>query len=248
MKILVIGESCRDIFHYGECKRLCPEAPVPVFKSIKTKQNGGMAMNVLNNLTTIQDGNIPTIITNRNWKEIKKTRFVEVNSNHMFLRLDENDSSYGKINLSEYNQEFINTFDAIVISDYNKGFLSEEALKQISLMHPLTFLDTKKILGDWCKNFSFIKINSKEYENTKHILTEQLLKNLIVTKGPKGCFYRDKIYPVSSVEVKDVSGAGDTFIAGLVSKFCETRDIDMSIRYANECATIVVQKKGVSVV
>ena len=34
--ILVIGESCLDVFHYGECERLCPEAPVPVFNSIRT--------------------------------------------------------------------------------------------------------------------------------------------------------------------------------------------------------------------
>ena len=39
MKILVIGESCRDIFHYGECNRLCPGTPVPVFNPIKSIDN-----------------------------------------------------------------------------------------------------------------------------------------------------------------------------------------------------------------
>ena len=39
MKILVIGDSCTDIFIYGEIDRICPEAPVPVFKPIrKTKK------------------------------------------------------------------------------------------------------------------------------------------------------------------------------------------------------------------
>ena len=50
MKILVLGESCQDIFHYGECKRLCPAAPVPVFNSIHMIKNGGMAKNVEKNL------------------------------------------------------------------------------------------------------------------------------------------------------------------------------------------------------
>ena len=53
MKILVIGESCRDIFNYGECNRLCPEAPVPIFNSIQTIENGGMALNVHNNINAL---------------------------------------------------------------------------------------------------------------------------------------------------------------------------------------------------
>ena len=50
MKVLVVGDSCKDKFIYGECKRICPEAPVPVFKSLRTVESGGMAMNVCNNL------------------------------------------------------------------------------------------------------------------------------------------------------------------------------------------------------
>ena len=46
MKILVIGESCRDVFNYGSCIRLCPEAPVPVFNPVEVIDNGGMAKNV----------------------------------------------------------------------------------------------------------------------------------------------------------------------------------------------------------
>ena len=50
------------------------------------------------------------------------------------------------------------------------------------------------------------------------------------------------------VDIKDTSGAGDTFISGLVVKYVETRDISVAIKYANECATAVVQKKGVTIV
>ena len=49
------------------------------------------------------------------------------------------------------------------------------------------------------------------------------------------------------VEVKDLSGAGDTFMAGLVVKFIDTDDIIKSIKYANECASKVVSQKGVAV-
>ena len=53
MRILVIGESCRDIFHYGECNRLCPEAPVPVFNPTELIENDGMAKNVQRNLISL---------------------------------------------------------------------------------------------------------------------------------------------------------------------------------------------------
>ena len=53
MKVLVIGDSCTDKFVYGECNRICPEAPVPVFNPIEQKSNGGMAKNVFNNLITL---------------------------------------------------------------------------------------------------------------------------------------------------------------------------------------------------
>ena len=74
------------------------------------------------------------------------------------------------------------------------------------------------------------------------------MSKLIITRGPYGCEYQTKIYPVSSVEVKDTSGAGDTFLSGLVRKYIETKDIGQSIKFANKCATKVVQKRGVSII
>ncbi len=243
MKILVIGESCLDIFHYGECRRLCPEAPVPVFSSVETKENGGMAMNVYNNVKSINKN--VDILTNLNWKTIKKTRFVETNSNHMFMRLDENDNKYGKF---VFDRSIICDYDAIIVSDYNKGFLQISDLVYISTEHPLTFLDTKKTLGEWSENFTFVKINGVEYDKTLHTITDKMRKNLIVTQGKKGCMYNGKRFNVPLVEVKDVSGAGDTFISALCCEYLKTKDTNKAITFANECATKVVQKKGVSTI
>lgn len=241
--ILVIGESCLDIFHYGVCERLTPEGPVPVFKSTRTSCSGGMAMNVYNNLKVLTDK--IDIHTNTDWKNIKKTRFVEEKSNHMFIRLDENDDEYGKADIQNIN---FSNYEAIIVSDYNKGFLTEEDLTQISESHEKTFLDTKKTLGDWCKKFTFIKINGPEYDRTRHLLDEEIRKILIVTQGSEGCFHLNKKYDVPMVEVKDVSGAGDTFLAGFAYKFIKTNSLDLSINFGNICATKVVQKRGVSTI
>ena len=64
----------------------------------------------------------------------------------------------------------------------------------------------------------------------------------------KGCKLGDKHFPVEKVEIKDPCGAGDTFLAALCVNFIKTKNIEKAIDYANECATIVVQKKGVTTV
>lgn len=240
MKILVIGESCLDVFIYGKVERLEPAAPVPVVQTLERKENGGMAMNVKNNFSAL--GLEVDILTNTNWKDIKKTRIVEKKTNHMFLRWDENDDKYGKINLNGIR---FSDYDAIVISDYNKGFLSIEDIKKISNVHNLTFLDTKKPLGDWSENITFIKINNNELNKAEKI-TDKIRKKLIVTLGIDGASYNGKIYPVEITEVKDLSGAGDTFLAALCTHYCKNKDVIASIKFANECATKVVQKRGVS--
>ena len=63
--------------------------------------------------------------------------------------------------------------------------------------------------------------------------------------GGQGCVFRGKIYPVDKVEVLDVSGAGDTFIASLAHRVHnDESDIDKAINFANYCASQVVQMRG----
>jgi sugar/nucleoside kinase (ribokinase family) len=71
---------------------------------------------------------------------------------------------------------------------------------------------------------------------------------MIITLSNKGCQYKDKLYPVEKVQIRDVSGAGDTFLSGLVTEYVLTKDIEKAIKFAQECATIVVQKPGVSTI
>ena len=244
MNILVIGESCRDIFNYGDCNRLCPEAPVPVFNPIEVIENGGMAMNVKANLEAL--GSKVNIYTNSNWRDITKTRFIDVKTNHMFMRLDCNDRSYKRTNIKRINHMGFEKYDAIVISDYNKGFLHEEDIEFIASKHDCVFIDTKKILGSWCDGVKFIKININEFKKSEGSVSDKLKRKMIITMGSEGCRYNNVLYSVPEVEIKDVSGAGDTFIAGLCYKYAQTGDIESSIVFANECATKVVQKRGVN--
>lgn len=246
IKILVIGDSCIDVFLYGNVFRLAPEGPVPVFNPDSEKNNGGMALNVKHNIDAI--GAFSTLITQK--EKIIKTRYVDSRTNSLLLRVDTNDkaSRISKDVISGIrNNQYLNvSYDAIIISDYCKGFLLEEDISEISKHNFNIFLDTKKILGDWCKNVSFIKINHVEYDRTQHTIDQlNIKKQLIITRSNDGCEYQENIYPVEKVNIKDVSGAGDTFISGLVCEFIRTKDIVLAIKFAQDCATKVVQKKGV---
>ena len=111
------------------------------------------------------------------------------------------------------------------------------------------FVDTKKKLGDWVRHADYLKINSIEYEQNKDFLQgNDILDKTIITKGRQGCLFRGKIYLTEDVPVKDISGAGDTFLAGLVVEYIRSNDIVKAIKFAQECTTIVVQKHGVSTV
>ena len=247
MKVLVIGDACEDVYVYGTCSRMAPEAPVPVFVRKHSKTNGGMALNVFNNIKAL--GVECDIIHNKS--KNTKTRYVDDSTNHLFIRIDSDESITDRIDKKYLNKNFLSQYDAVVISDYDKGFLLEEDIEKICYYHPLTFMDTKKQLGSWSENCKWIKINTPEYQNNENIIKERMYKyknSLIVTMGSAGCKHKDTIYPVSKVEIKDLSGAGDTFLAGLVFKYLTTKDIDLALKFANKCATIVVQQKGVNIV
>ena len=141
MKILVIGDSCTDVFVYGSCTRLCPEAPIPVFNPSKTITNQGMAGNVLENLRALGVRKTELIT---NTEQIVKTRYVETKSNQMLLRVDGNDKVS---NSFDYKKVDFDSYDAIIVADYDKGYLTYEDIKIIGEKSNLSFIDTKKTIG-----------------------------------------------------------------------------------------------------
>jgi bifunctional ADP-heptose synthase (sugar kinase/adenylyltransferase) len=238
-KILVIGESSKDIFVYCNALRLAPDLPVPVLQVESSTSNPGMAMNVWRNIQAL--GGDSEILTNLNWEEVTKTRYMHSDSNHMFMRVDSKEV-IDPLDFDSISLEY----DAIVISDYDKGYMTREIIERICENHSLVFIDTKKILGNWSAKASYVKINNYEYERSIEYLTPDLQDKIVRTRGGLGCEFRGVHYPVKASEVKDTSGAGDTFMAALVVKYLDTNSIETAINFANECASTVVQRRGVS--
>ncbi len=241
-KILIIGESCRDIFVYCNADRLAPDLPIPVLGVVEQKENPGMAKNVELNIKNI--ANICDIVTNLGWEQVTKTRYMHKNSNHAFLRVDTS-HKIPRINIKKVP---LKKYSLVAVSDYNKGFLTEEDIEYICEHHNNVFIDTKKILGDWALGAKYIKINNYEYERSKSHIPPALDDKIICTRGDLGATFRGKSFPVQKVEVKDSSGAGDSFFAALLVKYLETEDIELAIKFANERAAMVVQHRGVSLI
>ena len=245
MVITVIGELCRDVFKYGNVTRLCPEAPVPVLTDVYKELNWGMAGNVQENLLAHNPELNINLIHQKNL--IKKTRYIDDKTNHMFLRVDEGEDYIDKLILTPEKIEDITESDLVIVSDYNKGFLTEEVLIQIGKLSKLSIIDTKKTISkDLINSFTFIKLNEHEYQRNKHI-SDKNKDKFIITLGMNGAKHNDTIFPSPSPkQTIDVSGAGDTFTAFFSLKYFETKNISESITFANQMASIVVSKRGVT--
>lgn len=236
--VLLIGDSCIDQYRIGTIDRLSPEAPVPIIKVTETKTLPGMAANVKKNLDNL--GVYADFVSNH--EQILKTRYIDKRSGQHMLRVDDEPT------VAPWNEKTpypISTYDAIIVSDYNKGFLTYEQIEHIiRVAKGPVFIDTKKQdLSRFSADHAYVKINETEYKNRYSVA-----RNMIVTLGSEGAkliksktethFYTD------SVDVVDVCGCGDTFLAALTVQYLYTKDIEKSIMFANASAGITVQHSG----
>jgi len=236
-QVLLIGDSCTDVYQYGTVDRISPEAPVPIFKHSHTETRPGMAENVKLNLESF--GIKVTALLGP--KSIK-TRIVDLRSRQHVLRVDDDATATPmvldtNIDLSQYH--------AVVFSDYNKGWVSYELIELVrqKFEGPI-FIDTKK--QDLARFWNcYVKINEHEYNNRWSINNK-----LIVTLGNRGAVYKELekkeiSFPSAPIEVVDVCGAGDTFLAAMVAEYLNNNNISDAIKFANNASAISVQHNGV---
>ena len=233
--ILLIGDTCDDTYTYGYVNRISPEAPVPIFEPRYHINHDGMGGNVRKNLEALGcDVNF------LHGRVSKKNRLIDARTKQQLLRLDEDYIS----DPITFETAIPPIYDAIVISDYNKGTVSyeliEELVKEVNI--PI-FVDTKKTdlaRLDGC----YVKINKLEKSRATSELPNK--EHLIVTYGDMGVIWNEWVFPAEIVgDVTDVCGAGDTFLAALTYKFLETKDMREAVIFANKAASITVQHVGV---
>lgn len=296
--ILVIGDLILDHYIWGQCERISPEAPVQVIEVAKETLNLGGACNVANNLValecevficgmvgkdeagtklkeTLESLHIHTqgIYYNLNRPTTQKSRIIA--AHQQVIRVDREDKSP----ISQEGEEFILNFaktlieshkiDCIILSDYQKGVLSEnltQNLIKIAKDSKLKILiDPKGKDYSKYKGATLLTPNKKEakeatgiqiLDDSTLLLALQNLKkscNLeysLITLSEDGIgILDDKLHklPTIAKEVFDVTGAGDTVIAALAFMLAQNEDILSSIQFANAAAAVVVGKIGSAV-
>lgn len=230
--ILLIGDNCVDVYQYGEVNRISPEAPVPIFESSHEEPRPGMAGNVLSNLRALG-----CTVNYLHGDTSVKTRLIDIRSGQQLLRIDNDNYS----NPLEIETDIPDIYDAIVVSDYNKGTVSYELIQQLrqDFDGPI-FVDTKKIELDQFEG-CIVKINLHEYRQLRSECSD-----LIVTLGKDGARHGEAVYSAPKIEVTDVTGAGDTFLAALCYEYLRSDgNMAQAIEFAIRASSITVQHTGV---
>ncbi len=156
--------------------------------------------------------------------------------------------------------------DIVAISDYGKGFLTPTLLKALFTLcqekNIPTVTDPKGLDFSKYQGTSFIKPNEGEAYAAagmeRHVpldrVSEKIFsltqaQSLLITRADKGItlFSQDgtqKDFPVRKREVVDVTGAGDTTLAMIVSSLANDISIEESLELANVAAGIAIEHVG----
>ena len=160
LKVLLIGDSCTDEYVYGTCDRINPEAPVPILKYYRVEKRQGMSNNVRQNL--ISFGIQVYVITNI--ETIVKRRYIDEKYNQQMLRVD-HEPSVKPMDYIIPDEDY----DALIISDYDKGFLTTEKIVELTeSFKGVVFIDTKKI--DYQRLMHMLKSMRMSIRNLKIII------------------------------------------------------------------------------
>jgi len=292
-KILVVGDTILDKYLFGEVERISPEAPVPILKTKASELRLGGAANVAANIAAMgtkasllsicgrdKDAEIlknilihknvkPVLMNFKREQTISKKRIVS--NNQQLLRIDD-EAAFDYESSSSLLKRFLkiySNFDAVVLSDYGKGTLTDHQIyiNACKKSHIPILVDPKG--GDFTKyknsfaitpnlrEFEEIvgpSVNKKEFvDKAKKLKNDLNLQNLIITLGAEGVMLIDKDENLSNFsseakQVYDVSGAGDTVISVLSALVAQNNSIQQSLRIANTAAGIAVGRFGTSIV
>ena len=213
MKVLVIGDVIIDKYVYGTSSRISPEAPVPVITYIEEKETLGGAGLVYENLKNL-DVNVKLF-------EIDQPRSVKTRimcDGHYITRIDDDKPAKGMEVLKQVQETDFSKYDFVVLSDYNKGVLDEakDIIAHINKYNCKVIVDPKE--NAWFyENAWLVKPNYNEFHDLGF---NEWQGNIITTNaGEEVIAHIDgKNYEieVETVEVSDVTGAGDCFMAAFV--------------------------------
>ncbi len=293
INILVVGDFVLDTYVQGHVGRVSPEAPVPVLLAKENFSKPGMAGNVALNLASLgskvylagrvgdddhgsefldllqkEDIDCKNVLRQKGYQTPVKQRMIA--NAQQLIRVDFEtttplDKQLGKKLLLSIKKD-IDNIDVIAISDYLKGFLTNEFLQE--LIKLAKTCDVPVVVDPKGKDFSkykgatLIKPNlleaytASQFESStpldtvaKTLLKDSEAEHILVTRSSDGMSLYDKNsspmhFPTKSKEVMDVTGAGDTVLAMLTMALGNQLSADVAAQLANIAASVVIKKVG----
>ena len=235
MKVLVLGDVIIDKYIYGTSERLSPEAPVPVVKYQRKVETLGGAGLVYENLKSL--GVDVTLFETKQPSSIK-TRVIC--DGHYVTRIDDDKRASGNAVLADVLSNDFSQYEYVILSDYDKGVLDEslEIIEHINKFNCKIIVDPKEYANQY-KDAWLVKPNYKEFDKFGFTYWQS---NIITTKaGDNVVATIDNInynIPVEPVEVSDVTGAGDCFLAafvyGLTKQYNYKRCLELAVKGSRE--------------
>jgi len=303
-KIVVVGDVMLDKYLFGKVDRISPEAPVPVVEIMDEDCRLGGAGNVAKNLADL--GVEVTLVsvcgsqnkddllkmtnllkkskikhkikTTSNRKTTTKTRII--GHDQQMIRIDnETRDSLGNqliVDLCSMIEEDANNIDAIIVSDYAKGIISERLMRFLMSLcrNKGIFLSVDPKQGHFglYKNVNVITPNLKEFSHlagylpdseqeilkaSKRIFETLCIDMILVTRGADGMTlvkkndsHAEEAFSIKAVaqNVYDVTGAGDTVISVFTACMVSGFNAIESMEISNIAAGHVVSKIGAATI
>ena len=239
--VLVIGDVIIDKYIYGTSTRISPEAPVPVITYIEEKETRGGAGLVYENLKSL---GVNVDMFETPGEVSVKTRIIC--DGHYITRIDDDAQANGTEVLKRVQETNFSQYDYVVLSDYNKGVLDEarEIIKHINTFNCKVIVDPKEnqwfYEGAWLVKPNYSEFESLEFDNWQgNIITTNAGEEVVATIDGK----RYEV-PVDNLEVADVTGAGDCFLASFVYALTKGYNYEKAIKIAVQGSTESVKHAG----
>jgi D-beta-D-heptose 7-phosphate kinase/D-beta-D-heptose 1-phosphate adenosyltransferase len=299
LRVLVIGDLMLDRYIWGDATRISPEAPVPVIDIHRESWTAGGAGNVALNIASLgarcsvagyigtddagkrltaalAEKNITALATPGSGQTIMKTRVMV--QHQQLCRLDrESPPDAYRLTAEQAGAlltKEIKSSDAIVLSDYAKGILSDEIVQQVTTIaraagkfvaldpkpkRKLAFHGLDLITPNKSESLQLAGIELPPHtpfpaaEVCARLHERYATKHLVVTLGGEGMLLSSNgkiltTIPTAAREVYDVSGAGDTALAALVLALAAKAPLETAAHFANAAAGVVVGKLGTATV
>ena len=296
LKILVVGDVMLDRYWWGGVTRISPEAPVPVVRLKSTSLAAGGAANVAVNVAGLGAtpillgvvGNddeaklLPSIlgragVSADNLVSIDdrptttKTRVIA--HSQQVVRVDQEQSEPLPVEVEDRIcssfSDLISQVDAVAVSDYSKGFLTDTLLSELFSVAAAfcvpVLVDPKGKNYAKYRGAAVLTPNRREAAEAcniedhgdvvaqagRQLMTDLDLNALLITQGDEGMtLFQRSLAPLHLTavarEVYDVTGAGDTVIATLSTAIGAGADLADAARLANTAAGLVVEQVGTS--